>query len=384
MDLAGRRRPHQMRHVIGAAHIWLGLTLGLVWSLQGLTGAMLVFHRELDRLTLATPRPAVPLPLDRLIAATQQQLPAQAEAIGVIDADPSILSVSYEDSAGGRRSLLIDSATGTVLRERNWRPTSLTGGNFTRWIYNLHHQLLLGESGGFLLGASGLLLFLSAGWGLYLAWPRRDHWGRVFAFRNWRSRLQRLFGWHRATGLCATIALFLLALSGASMDFGKQLRTFGENHLGYKRPFTVKPAQPPEHRIGADSALAIARARLPGAMFVALTLPSPKMPAYQVRFRQPGEWRRWSGTTMVTIDPRQGDVLDIYDATKAPLANRLLESAFAVHSGEVAGFTGRAIVMLAGLSLPALYATGIWAWLRKRRLRRGTAHHFGSESRRYP
>lgn len=100
MDLAGRRRRHQMRHVIGAAHIWLGLTLGLVWSLQGLTGAMLVFHRELDRLTLVTPHPAV-RPLERLIAAAQQQqLPAQAEAIGVIDVDPSVLSVAYPDSAG--------------------------------------------------------------------------------------------------------------------------------------------------------------------------------------------------------------------------------------------------------------------------------------------
>lgn len=383
MDLTRHRRRYRMRGIIGAAHIWLGLTLGLVWALQGLTGAVLVFHREIDRLTLATHHTATSLPLDHLIAAARQRLPARPEAIGVIDADPSIVSVSYTDSVGGKRSLLIDSATGTVLRERNWRPTSPADGNVTRWIYNLHHQLLLGETGGVLLGASGLLLFVSAGWGLYLAWPRRNHWGLAFAFRKWHSRLQQLFGWHRATGLCAAIALLLLALSGVSMDFGRQLRTFSENHLRYQRPFKVKPARPVEHPIAAETALAIARASLPGATFVALTLPSPKMPAYQVRLRQPGEWRRWSGTSVVTIDPRQGDVLDIYDATKAPLANRVLESAFAVHSGEVAGFIGRVAVMLAGLSLPALYITGIWAWLRKRRLRRGAVHLFGPETRRY-
>jgi len=381
MDSTRDKRRHRIPRMIGTAHIWLGLTLGFVWALQGLTGAMLVFHREVDRLMLATPHSGAPLPLDRLIAAARQRLPTRPETIGIVDADPSIFSVTYTDAAGDRRGLLIDSAAGTVLRQRDWRPTSPADGNFTRWIYNLHHQLLLGERGGLLLGASGLLLFVSAGWGLYLAWPRRDHWVRVFAFRNWRSRLQRLFGWHRATGFCAAIALLVLALSGSSMDFGKQLRTFGDKHLGYQQPFKVKPASPPEHPIAAETALAIARVRLPGATFVALTLPSATMPAYQVRLRQPGEWRRWSGTSMVTIDPRQGDVLDGYDAAHAPLANRVLESAFAVHSGELAGFAGRVIVMLAGLSLPVLYVTGVWAWLRRRRSKRG-AHRFSPQARR--
>lgn len=34
-------------------HLWLGLILGGIWALQGLTGALLVFHREADRLLLA-------------------------------------------------------------------------------------------------------------------------------------------------------------------------------------------------------------------------------------------------------------------------------------------------------------------------------------------
>lgn len=70
---------------------------------------------------------------------------------------------------------------------------------------------------------------------------------------------------------------------------------------------------------------------------------------------------------MVTVDPASGTVVDVYDASTAPLANRLLESAFAVHRGEVVDTAGRLAVMLAGLSLPALYVLGVWGWLRRRR-----------------
>lgn len=86
--------------------------------------------------------------------------------------------------------------------------------------------------------------------------------------------------------------------------------------------------------------------------------------------RQPGEWRSWSGTSLVTVAASSGAVLDVYDASEAPMTNRLLESAFAVHSGEVVGTAGRIGVLFAGLSLPMFYVTGVWSWLRRRSRRR--------------
>ena len=38
-----------MRKALFQLHLWLGLVVGLAWALQGLTGASLVFHREMDR-----------------------------------------------------------------------------------------------------------------------------------------------------------------------------------------------------------------------------------------------------------------------------------------------------------------------------------------------
>lgn len=367
------RQGGRTRRILARAHLWLGLTVGLAWALQGFTGAILVFHRELDRDALPSPQRGEPLSVGQLLAAASARIPTRPESIGRIDDDPSILVVNYTAAEGTRRGILLDAATGATLAERNWRPPSPVEGSATRWIYDLHHRLLLGENGALLLGASGLLLLISALWGLWLAWPRRRAWRAAFEVRRWRSRVQRLYGWHRLTGLCAAVVLVLLAITGATMDFGKQLRSFSQSHLPYRRPFTSAPGPVLEHIITADQAFAAARARLPQAAFVSLTLPSGKLPAYQVRLRQPGEWRTWSGTSLVTVDPESGRVLDVYDAAKAPLANRLLDSAFAFHSGEAAGLIGRLTAFFAGLALPLLYVTGIWSWLRRRR-RTGKVH----------
>lgn len=369
----------RLRRLLRAGHLWLGLTLGLLWALQGLTGAALVFHRELDRAVLpraAQPQGALPhgergtpLPLDRLLAIARARGIANPQSIGIIDADPSILSVNYRDRDGKRRGLLLDAGNGRILGNRDWRPVWPAQDSTSRWIYALHHQLLLGETGALLMGISGLFLMVSALWGAVMAWPRRGQWRAVIQWQRWHSRRHKLFGWHRLTGLCAALALILIALTGALVDFGKPLRAFSESWLPYRAPYAGVHAPLSAPRISAQAAVDRAQESLPRGRFVSLALPETPMPAYQIRMRQPGEWRVWSGTSTVTVDPRDGRILDVYDASQAPLANRLLESALAVHNGEAAGLAGRTMVLMAGLLLPVLYVTGLWAWTVKRRRR---------------
>jgi uncharacterized iron-regulated membrane protein len=185
--------------------------------------------------------------------------------------------------------------------------------------------------------------------------------------KRWKTPGQRLCGWHRLVGLLAAPVLIVLALSGAAMDFSKELRSFSASVLRYRPPFDVRPGATPDRPIDPDRALTLARTALPTAAFVSLALPAPQRPVYQIRMRQKGEWRSWSGTSVVTLDAGTGAVLDIYDAAKAPLANRVLDSAFAIHSGEAARLAGRLVVMMTGLALPALYALGVLSWLRRKR-----------------
>lgn len=349
-------------------HLWLGLFLGGIWALQGLTGALLVFHREADRLMLAPAAAPPRLSLDKALKVAERQAPARITSIGIIDSSTAVISANYLDENGRKRALLLETASGRVLTDRELRPVAPGKDNVTRWLYNLHHELLSGEPGAYLLGSSGLFLGVSCIWGVWLAWPSRRAWTAVIKTASWRTLSQRLYGWHRLLGLGAAPLLLVLVLSGASMDFSKQIRTFATSTLPYREAYKTMPGPVRGKVVGADRAVALAQEQLPQAAFVSLSLPENSKPVYQVRMRQPGEWRSWSGTSAVTVHPVSGVVLDVYDAAAAPLANRVLESAFAFHSGEAIGLRGRFTVFLAGLSLPILYGLGVWSWLRRRKL----------------
>ncbi len=351
------------RRFLVQAHLWLGLTLGLVWALQGLTGALLVFHRDIELAGVAA-APGAMAPIDRIVAAAEARTGAPLSMINVADARGTVLIASSR-GPGGSREARVEASTGRVIDAH-------AGEDGWRTIYELHEELLLHDRGKTLVGLSGLVLVSAALTGLWLGWPRRGSWRQAFAPGAWRTTRQRLYGWHRMAGLLVAAALVIVPLAGAPMALGSTLRPWLARHAGYQMPPKLDGPVPTE-MVPAGVALAAARARFPDAAFVRLTFPGKRLPAYSVRLRQPGEVRAWSGTTSVTVDPASGRVIATYDALKAPLANRLFDAAFPVHNGEIGGVVGRVLVMLAGLALPTLYVTGLLAWWRKRRVSRRTS-----------
>ena len=350
-----------MRKALVQIHLWLGLVVGLLWALQGLTGGALVFHRELDR--LSTPTVAGPMiSMDRIAAVA----PRPVQMIGIADGRGDLLNVQYKDGAHVRQ-LQVEAATGRIAATRDYEPSSPFTGSASRWLYLLHESLLLHDDGETLIGISGLLLFTSLLTGLWIGWPRRRQWRTAFAWRHWRTTRIRLYGWHRMVGLLAGALLVITVPGGIWMIFAADLRPALADAVPHQLPYKPQPVDQLGPVITPQAALDRARAHFPHAVFVRLTFPTPAAPIYAIRLRQMDEIRAWSGVTSVILDARSGRTLDVYDPLKAPLSNRLADAAFSVHSAEIAGLGGRVLLMIAGLALPALYVTGIWAWLRKRR-----------------
>lgn len=354
-----------MRRALVQVHLWLGLVVGLLWALQGLTGAALVFHREMDRWAVAEVAAGPMMSLDRIVAATAARTGATVTMVGIADRPGGLLNVHFKGD--GPQQLQVEAATGRPLRLRSNDPATPFDGSAWRWVYLLHESLLLHDRGETLIGVSGVLLFTALVSGLWLGFPRRRQWRQALGWRGWKSVRAKLFGWHRLAGITAGALLLVTVPGGIWMIFASELRPALASVSAHQLPF--KPVAVPAlgDVIAPQQAFARAQALFPDAAFVRLTLPTAAAPVYAVRLRQPAEVRAWSGVTTVTIDAVSGRTLDVYDPLTAPLSNRLADAAFAVHSGEVAGLLGRLLVMLAGLALPALYVTGVWAWWRKRK-----------------
>lgn len=358
----------RLRSTVAAVHLWLGITIGALWAFQGLTGALLVFSRDAERWSLHEAQAGPMLPLETLFArASAGAGGKEVDELETFGPSPTLFVAYFKDRAR-QQSLIIDARTGAVKDRRDPEPVLPVAGSSWRWLQHLHNALLLGDdTGGALVGVSGLALLSSLAMGVWLGWPRGAAWKALVDTRRWRSTRQKLFGWHRLAGLGAVAVLVVTVGAGIYLGLAPELRPLLVAHAGYQPPYKARPVNAlPAHIISADQAFAAAAEQHLGSSLVRIVRPTAKSPVYTFRLLEPGELRRWAGVTAVVIDPASGRVLRDYDPLRGPLANRISDALFSLHTGDLGGLPGRLLALIAGLSLPALYVTGIWAWLAKR------------------
>jgi len=351
-------------------HIWFGITIGAFWALQGLTGALLVFNRELQQ-SLIAPGPDAPLPpLDRVFASASMAAGAPVHKLERFGAGQRLL-LAYYDKGGSERTLVIDGPTGRRIDDRDPDALLPSEGSAWPWLLRFHEGLLGGDTGQMVVGTSGAFLLSALLIGAWNAWPARGRWREMFRISRWRAPLIRLTGWHRMVGMLVTAPLLLIATCGIYLAFAPELRPVLARTVGYQLPYKAAPVDVlPSSMISAEQALHIAQMRFPGSTFVRAVEPTSKSPVYLFRLLRPGDWRRWAGTSVAVIDPASGKIVADYDSYSGQLANRITDNLYPIHTGEIAGLLGRIPTLLAGLALPILYTIGLMAWFKRRALRR--------------
>ena len=193
-------------------------------------------------------------------------------------------------------------------------------------------------------------------------------WKAAYAWHRWRTKLQRLYGLHRALGLTAGFFILFVAVSGVWMTFEDDLRPALARVIPHELPYRAKKIAEINTVIPAQQAITVAQAQLPQARWVRMTLPTAKSPVYTLRFHRPDD-SAWLGRTSVAVDAQTGRVANVYDSTTAPLSNRIADEVLPLHDGERFGVLSQVTMMLVGLTLPTLYVTAVWRWLAQRRKR---------------
>jgi uncharacterized iron-regulated membrane protein len=332
-----------MRRVLTTLHHWLGGLVGLGLAVLGMSGAALLWKPWWAGV------------------AQDARAPSEAETLAIMTAGDTLGAsyVTLPSAEFGVAQAGLPDGGGAYLAH--------DGRLLARWnsvwerpetfLFDLHHHLLMGETGELI---SGWLAIAAAGFcitGLILWWPTR----RTFQWRAVPARLTRpaIIRHHRDIGAVVALPILLAAFTGALMV----MKPLGQAVLGPLSPasevaaWQAKPPVPVK-AIAADwpAILAAARSRFPDGEARMIIWPKVPGGAATIRLRRPAEWHP-NGRTTLTI-AGDGTVLLARDAPAAPLAVRAGNALYPLHSARLTGSAMalplRIVMTLAGIGLAML------------------------------
>lgn len=344
-------------------HLVLGLTVGIILSISGITGSALVFRNEIDailhsELLRVAPGP-VRITLDDALAAAEGAHPGQRSARVQMPRTPT---ETYEITMAGEDPLqvYVDPYRGTVLGARRESET------LPNLLFEIHHTLLAGETGELVLGTTALLLLLLVLTGLVVWWPGWRNGGRrilraisVRLSGNWRGVN---FDLHRALGFWTTAFLTTVALTGASLVFHEQFMA-GLDWITRSPP---RPAAPAISAAGGarptvQSLVERANAAIDEGAVTYVMLPASETAPLTVRKKMEEELHP-SGRNFIHIDPTTGRVLAAEEARTAPSGTRAYNVLYPIHIGRWGGLFSRVLHVLLGLTPLVLLVSGALMW----------------------
>jgi uncharacterized iron-regulated membrane protein len=345
--------------VIKRIHRWLGLAAALFWLIQASTGAALVFRWELDDALL--PGAAAALSTAALGARIEaiERTGGKVSQFWATGGATNRFEIFYGDATGTDRVLRVNGA-GEILRDRAGSARFADGAIFGT-LTKIHHTLLAGEKGEWIVRVSGLLLATNLLLALRLAWPAAGSWKRVLSAPTVTAASARLYHWHRMIGLWAVLPLLLVAVAGMLLTFKPAIQQALD--AGLPMPSAQASTQMPIGRRATPAqALEQALQRFPGAELSGFSMPVEGSPWFTVFVRVPGEgFRKW-GASAVFVSSRDGEVLLAHDARSAPPRRKLINALYPFHTGQLGGVVTRACVLLSALGLIVLIILGARLW----------------------
>lgn len=354
-----------IRHSLFTVHMWVGLILGVLCAILGLTGSFLVYDNAAVA-AMNPPPPALtagaPLPVAMIADAARGAARSQDFAPGQLritlpdkPREAALVSVSKataEGTAPRRRGptlqVYVDPVSGQVLDTRTGGMGPVRG-----FMHQLHGTFMLGLEGRrILIGGLGVAMLMLGVSGLVLWWPKRGQWKYAFFVRRTAKGLRFHRELHAATGIWIFVIYMLVSYSGLVLSWPQWL---GPERARPAPQLTAGTNAP----IGPDRALMLAGQAMPGRTPDSVTIPE--------RLTQPmtvGFLTRDAVRSDVLVDPWTDKVIDVRDNSGNWLAWMR-----PLHEGAGAGLIFQFLVFLSGL-VPALFVvTGIIMWAKKRRRR---------------
>lgn len=369
--MSGQRRSaaSRARILVRRVHLWLGLSLGLLFAVLGFTGSALVFYTGIDAAlhpvveagrSDRSPDLASPV-WDRALAAGRARWhdPAGKWTIEVTGEGGAIPARFYPSSGYGHhadRMMVWFSPDGSrIVRAEPW------GGYLMSWLYQLHMALLAGDLGGQVVGWSGVAMLALLLSGIMAWWPRGS-WRKAVAFKRDAAPIRRLRDLHKLSGLWGMVLLIVLVATGVLLALPPVTQAL-------LQPATIPAPKSSDNGGGRASivqAFAAAHQALPDGRVVFVDMPGAHDAPVRVRLQVPGDPHRRFPGSYVFIDQFSGRVLALHDVRRAGTGTAVASWVRTLHDGTAGGLATRILAVLLGFVPTLLFATGILHWLRRR------------------
>ncbi len=361
-------------------HLYLGLFVGALLVVFGLTGSVLVFWQEIDDWLNPALLTVDVLPagqdayrsLGEMLAAALQKAPPGSRVTQVYGAltRERVVAIYVEHPSKAWARIFVDPYRARVTGVRSYGANEWVPSSFMDVVFALHYTLFVGETGVTVAGIAAVLLILSLLTGIIVWWPRAGQWRQAFVIRRPMAPFRFLFDLHKTASLYLCLVLGAVLLSGIDMNLNGPyvwvVQLFSPDTRGPEQAPTSTPV-PGLAPIDAERAVTIAAAAYPDGVLSSVAMPDGETGVYVVGRRQvPGLSAFWS-ERQVTIDQYSGAILDVRDpTTRRSAGETFLDWQWPLHSGQAFGMTGRLVVFVSGLACPVIYVTGFLMWWRKR------------------
>jgi vanillate O-demethylase ferredoxin subunit len=342
-------------------HLWIGLTVGVIFSVVALTGTALIFRARFER-TLDAHRFIVEpgstrLSLDDLVARAKAVHPGPAFLSVRYWGDPTMPFTAY---FADKNYVHVNPYTGEILGTR-----ARYGEGFG-WLEGLHKYLTLEPKLGETVNGTLAFIFVALlGSGLVLWWPATRRAlvagltiNRKLSGRPWNLNL------HKALGVYAAALLLFSAVSGIPISFESTRVVLDVLTLSKHGEAPLPTGATGQHFAGFAAVQREMEARMPSA--IETYIPAPKnglVAAYAIAADAPHPNAR----SYVYLEP-SAKVLRFTPFAEAGAGYRLYYWMMSLHTGVAGGLGWQILLFFATLSVPVLAWTGIGSY-RKRRSR---------------
>lgn len=359
----------KLRNWIFTLHRYLGLALGLIAIIIGLTGSLLVFHTEIDSLDQHLQSGSIipqgkQLPIEAVVNTVKKAYADQPDATiqryyPSTKSDQSI-KVILKTKESDWLPIYLNPYTGAILNP-NSKPSSIQK-IFLDIIYPLHYTLLSGDIGTKFVGIVGLLFTILSITGIIL-WPgwRKLIAGFKIKFDAHPKRVN--FDVHKVAGVITATFLVFTFFTGFCWNFSEFVNpiiyaaTFSK-----PQPNLVSVPISGQSPLGLKDQLKIAQAALPNASLSLIGFPSKPDETFWFNFNL-GD---------VFLDQYSGKVLQVSTMATASLGDRILNSFNDLHYGTFWGLPSRIFYMFVGFAPLILFITGFLMWKHRYRTKSPT------------